>query len=158
MASLKKLRIQPTPVLLDLTENNAPMESVIGPETAHLDDKFKRILQRPPSIQKDFIQQQVELYHEEQILMDQIAGDLRDFLTHTYEYNMREKPITNLDLFCELGYQSFKRRRSIHDLLQMVLKEIDNFNDLAILSSEGQTDPEDEENVFTVPTEDIVCV
>lgn len=120
-ASTKRIR----PELIDITgDQQLPMESVVGPRTAHLDKKFERVL-RP--IQKEYIQNQLELYEEEHVLLDGIIADMRDLLQHMYEYRVREVPDKNLDLFCELGYKSFKKRQEANYLMQMVDQQSELF-------------------------------
>lgn len=112
----KRKRIHPE--LIDVTGDPAtPMQSVVGPATAHLDKKFERVL-RP--IQKEYIQNQTDLYEEEHVLLDGIIADMRDLLQHMYEYQMREVPDKNLDLFCELGYKSFKKRQEANYLMKLI--------------------------------------
>lgn len=112
----KRKRIYPE--LIDVTgDPPTPMQSVVGPATAHLDKKFERVL-RP--IQKEYIQNQTDLYEEEHVLLDGIIADMRDLLQHMYEYQMREVPDKNLDLFCELGYKSFKKRQEANYLMKLI--------------------------------------
>jgi hypothetical protein len=120
-ATTKRIR----PELIDMTgEPHTPMESVVGPKTAHLDKQFERVI-RP--IQKEYIQVQSELYEEEHVLLDGIIADMRDLLQHLYEYRVREVPDKNLDLFCELGYKSFKKRQEANFLMQMVEQQSELF-------------------------------
>ena len=122
------------PDFIDLTgDPQPPMETVVGPKTEHLDKKFKRVI-RP--VQKDhpirrnnveYIQTQSELYEEEHVLLDGIIADMRDLLQHMYEYQVREVPDKNMDLFCELGYKSFKKRHEAHYLMQMIEQQSELF-------------------------------
>ncbi len=120
-----EMRKRIRPDLIDLTrEPSTPMESVVGPRTAHLDKKFERVI-RP--IQKEYLQNQSDLYEEEHVLLDGIIADMRDLLQHMYEYQVREVPDKNLDLFCELGYKSFKKRQEGHYLMQMIEQQSELF-------------------------------
>lgn len=138
----KRKRIYPE--LIDLVgDRPTPMESVIGPDTAHLDKKFERVL-RP--IQKEYIQNQTDLYEEEHVLLDGIMADMRDLLQHMHEYQMREVPHKNLDLFCELGYKSFKKRQECNFLMKLIEQQSELFYEEMfppIASEENEEDEED---------------
>ena len=65
-----EMRKRIRPELIDITgEPRTSLESVVGPRTAHLDKQFERVI-RP--IQKEYIQNQSDLYEEEHVLLDGI--------------------------------------------------------------------------------------
>lgn len=134
----KRKRIYPE--LIDLVgDRPTPMESVIGPDTAHLDKKFERVL---PTIQKEYIQIQNELYEEEHGLLNAMIADMRDLLQHMHEYKMREVPHKNLDLFCELGYKSFKKRQECAWMMHLIEQQTELFYETITEDEEEQDDLE----------------
>ena len=130
----KKQRIQPQLVSVDLTQN-PPIETVIACKTCSLDKKFARVFQKPKvpmevsNLQKQYIKDQEELFDNEIYLLDTMANHLRDLLEAIYQFKMRQEPDRNVDLFCELGYKSFKRHRECDELMQHLKGDIQVFRD-----------------------------